>query len=111
VAERERGIGAHYITDDVADDGVDRRGFLTCMAWAGSAVLWSMAGGVPTSAALGQAGRLLKGDSSKSGLFFAQISDSHMGFNKAANSSRRFCCTRATSATSRKPASSTLWIR
>jgi plastocyanin len=86
VAERERGIGAHYITDDVADDGVDRRGFLTCMAWAGSAVLWSMAGGVPTSAALGQAGRLLKGDSSKSGLFFAQISDSHMGFNKAANS-------------------------
>jgi len=85
VAEQERGKGAQYITEDLADDGVDRRGFLTCMAWAGSAVLWTMAGGVPTSVALGQAGRLLKGGASKSGLFFAQISDSHMGFNKAAN--------------------------
>jgi Icc protein len=79
--------GAKYITDDMAaEDGLDRRGFLTCMAWAGSAVLWSMAGGVPVSAALGKAGTLLAGGAGKSGLFFAQISDSHMGFNKAANS-------------------------
>jgi 3',5'-cyclic-AMP phosphodiesterase len=77
---------ATYITENMAEDGVDRRGFLTCMAWAGSAVLWSMAGGVPVSAAVGQAGKLLAGGAAKTGLFFAQISDSHMGFNKAANS-------------------------
>ncbi len=27
-------------------DGVDRRVFLRCMAWAGAGVVWSMAGGV-----------------------------------------------------------------
>ncbi len=35
-------------------DDVDRRGFLHCMAWAGSGVVWTMAGGVPTSKLLGQ---------------------------------------------------------
>ncbi|HWY29442.1 MAG TPA: hypothetical protein VNX46_01730, partial [Candidatus Acidoferrum sp.] len=28
------------------NDGVDRRGFLTCMAWAGTGMLWTVAGGV-----------------------------------------------------------------
>ena len=86
MGESEHMGNSRYIAEDTADDGVDRRGFLTCMAWAGTAVLWTMAGGVPQSTALGQAGRLLKGSQSKGGLFFAQISDSHMGFNKAANS-------------------------
>jgi 3',5'-cyclic-AMP phosphodiesterase len=27
------------------NDGVDRRGFLTCMAWAGTGMLWTVAGG------------------------------------------------------------------
>jgi plastocyanin len=65
-------------------DGVDRRGFLTCMAWAGTGLLCVMNGGVFESFALGaapgSAARAATGD-----LAFVQISDSHMGFNKAAN--------------------------
>jgi hypothetical protein len=60
------------------DDGVDRRGFLRCMAWAGSGVLWSIAGGIPKSELLGQA-------TGSGGFHFVQISDSHIGFNKPAN--------------------------
>ncbi len=59
-------------------DGVDRRGFLRCMAWAGSGVAWSMAAGVPRSELLGQTG-------GGGGFCFVQISDSHIGFSKPAN--------------------------
>jgi 3',5'-cyclic AMP phosphodiesterase CpdA len=59
-------------------DGVDRRGFLRCMAWAGSGLVWSIAGGVPTSKLLGATG-------GHDGFQFVQISDSHIGFNKPAN--------------------------
>jgi Icc protein len=60
-------------------DGVDRRNFLSCMAWVGTGLIWTMSGGVPRSARLGaQAPK--KGE-----LFFMQISDSHIGFDKAAN--------------------------
>lgn len=60
-------------------DGIDRRGFLKCMQWAGTGVLWSLSGGVPTS-------RLLAADAPKTSDFsFVQISDSHIGFNKPAN--------------------------
>jgi 3',5'-cyclic AMP phosphodiesterase CpdA len=65
-------------TDILAGD-VDRRGFLSCMAWAGTGMLWTMNGGVPKSGLLG-ARPPKNGD-----LFFVQISDSHIGFNKAAN--------------------------
>jgi len=61
-------------------DGIDRRGFLECMAWAGTGVIWTVAAGVPRSRAFGQTTEDMKG-----GLRFVQISDSHMGFNKAAN--------------------------
>jgi Icc protein len=67
-----------------ASDGIDRRNFLSCMAWAGTGLLWTMAGGVPVSkmfAADGQAG----GAHRSSSFSFVQISDSHIGFNKAAN--------------------------
>ena len=37
-----------------ANDGIDRRNFLGCMAWAGTGLLWTMAGGVPTSRLLAQ---------------------------------------------------------
>jgi hypothetical protein len=30
-------------------DGIDRRDFLNCMAWAGTGLLWTFGGGVPTS--------------------------------------------------------------
>jgi hypothetical protein len=62
-------------------DGVDRRGFLKCMAWAGTGALCVMQGGVLKSYSLS---RLPK--SNLAGEFsFVQISDSHMGFNKEAN--------------------------
>jgi 3',5'-cyclic AMP phosphodiesterase CpdA len=59
-------------------DGIDRRGFLSCMAWAGSGVVWTFAGGVPASKLLGQS-------KSEGDFQFVQISDSHIGFNKPAN--------------------------
>ena len=63
-------------------DGVDRRGFLKCMAWAGTGVLWTVSGGVLTSKILGATAEA----AGASGDFtFAQISDSHIGFNKEAN--------------------------
>ena len=72
-----------------ASDGIDRRNFLSCMAWAGTGLLWTMAGGVPTSklfAATGAAtGGETKHSKAGSGFSFVQISDSHIGFNKAAN--------------------------
>src|SRR6266849_2258060 len=72
------------ILHDHSDDGVDRRGFLKCMAWAGTGMLWAVNGGVLSSVSLSSLRQLspgaLKGD-----LFFAQISDSHIGFSKEAN--------------------------
>jgi Icc protein len=68
---------------DVDSDGVDRRGFLKCMAWAGTGLVWTMSGGVPVSKAFAKG---LYGSATKGGDFsFVQISDSHMGFNKPAN--------------------------
>jgi Icc protein len=71
------------IENDLSNDGVDRRGFLKCMAWTGTGVLWALTGGVPRSYALGRLAELT--DSQRKSLFFAQISDSHIGFSKAAN--------------------------
>jgi 3',5'-cyclic AMP phosphodiesterase CpdA len=68
------------ILHDHNPDGIDRRGFLECMAWAGTGVLWTVAGGAVTSQAFGQKMAAGKGE-----LHFVQISDSHMGFNKPAN--------------------------
>src|SRR6266700_33211 len=61
------------------EDGIDRRGFLKCMQWAGTGVIWSMSAGVPVS-------ELLAADAQTNADFsFVQISDSHIGFNKPAN--------------------------
>jgi len=68
------------IINDHSDDGIDRRGFLRCMAWAGTGVAWSISGGVVSSQAFGQKMRAAKGE-----MHFVQISDSHMGFSKPAN--------------------------
>src|SRR5436305_11634126 len=70
----------NYIQHNHNSDGIDRRGFLKCMAWAGTGVLWTMSGGVLTSKLLGATAPLIGGDFS-----FVQISDSHIGFNKDAN--------------------------
>ncbi|MBI1332544.1 MAG: metallophosphoesterase [Armatimonadetes bacterium] len=73
------------------DDDIDRRGFLKCMAWAGSGVLFGMVGGIPRSFNLSQialdqnvakaAGAMM----AESSFSFVQISDSHIGFSKDAN--------------------------
>jgi predicted phosphodiesterase len=66
-------------------DGIDRRNFLSCMAWAGTGLLWTMAGGVPTSKLFAATPGAAPQTPGGSGFSFAQISDSHIGFNKAAN--------------------------
>jgi 3',5'-cyclic AMP phosphodiesterase CpdA len=68
------------IIHDHNNDGINRRGFLECMAWAGTGVLWTVSGGILSSRAFGQ-----KTSGSKGELNFVQISDSHMGFAKPAN--------------------------
>jgi 3',5'-cyclic-AMP phosphodiesterase len=68
----------------VAGDGIDRRNFLECMAWAGTGLIWSMVAGVPTSRLLAQTGGAGKKKAVED-FSFVQISDSHIGFNKAAN--------------------------
>ena len=65
-------------------DGVDRRGFLKCMAWAGTGALCVIKGGVLASYSLSDPASLQAG-AQDGELAFIQISDSHMGFNKAAN--------------------------
>jgi len=72
-----------YITTNWSDDGIDRRGFLRCMAWAGTATVWGLAGGIPKSFALDRLPFM--SDEQRKSIFFAQISDSHIGFNKEAN--------------------------
>ena len=63
------------------NDGIDRRGFLECMAWAGSGLLWTLSGGLPAARVFGQdATRATPNDFS-----FVQISDSHIGFSKEPN--------------------------
>jgi Icc protein len=75
--------------EPAAKDGIDRRNFLSCMAWAGTGLVWTMMGGVPTSklfaATAGAAGKDAAHAHAGSGFSFVQISDSHIGFNKAAN--------------------------
>src|SRR6266480_2185133 len=60
---------------------MDRRGFLECMAWVGTGVVWTSAGGVLSSRTLAHAG-----EASAGGDFsFVQISDTHIGFTGEAN--------------------------
>src|SRR6266571_646863 len=65
-------------------DGIDRRGFLKCMAWAGTGALCVMSGGVLKSYSLSLLPELNPKEAMGE-LSFVQISDSHMGFNKPAN--------------------------
>jgi 3',5'-cyclic AMP phosphodiesterase CpdA len=62
--------------------GTNRRGFLKCGLWAGTGVVWIMSGGVPRSIGLGLIDDAL---ADTAGFSFVQISDSHIGFNKAPN--------------------------
>lgn len=69
------------MASDNSDCGLGRRHVLKCMIWAGTGVLWTVAGGVPKS--LGLAGEAVAKEAGN--LTFLQISDSHVGFDKPAN--------------------------
>jgi len=72
-----------FIESAFSEDGIDRRGFLKCMSWAGTGAFCVLQGGVLKSFALSSLPSnlaALKGD-----LSFVQISDSHIGFSKPAN--------------------------
>jgi len=73
------------IEHDHNNDGIDRRGFLKCMAWAGTGALCVMQGGVLKSQALASEMGSETRSHKMGELSFVQISDSHMGFNKPAN--------------------------
>jgi 3',5'-cyclic-AMP phosphodiesterase len=70
------------IQNDQSHDGIDRRGFLECMAWVGTGLLWTVSGGVLSSQRLTPA---LAAEMPRGEFSFAQISDSHIGFNADAN--------------------------
>src|SRR5579859_3093588 len=75
---------SELIVHDRSDDGIDRRGFLKCMAWAGTGAFFVLQGGLLKSFAMSQLAhqdpKTLHGE-----LSFVQISDSHVGFDKPAN--------------------------
>lgn len=75
----KHGAGKH-----AADPG--RRAALKCMsAWAGTGLLWSLVGGVPKAFAAGDAAAAKAASDAGATFTFAQISDTHIGFNKQAN--------------------------
>ena len=72
-------------------DGMNRRGMLECMGWAGTGALYTLAGGVLSSVSLDAALAAPRGrvHPKAKPFTFLQISDSHVGFNKAANPDAR----------------------
>ena len=72
-------------SDSITEPGdMQRRGFLKCMTWAGTAMVWTVAGGVPRSRLIGSAQA-----AASEGFTFVQFSDSHIGFDKPANPNAR----------------------
>jgi len=63
-------------------DRLDRRGFLSCMAWTSSALVWTSAGGVLSSRTLRAAEAA---EPASGGFSFVQVSDTHIGFKGQAN--------------------------
>ena len=62
----------------------NRRQALSCLsAWSGAAIVWTLSGGVPV--ALGATRDGAPRTPEPNALSFVQISDTHIGFNKAAN--------------------------
>jgi len=62
-----------------------RRRMLECMAWAGTGLVWTLVGGVPTATMLSASARADDVAEDSKAFRFVQISDTHIGFNKDAN--------------------------
>ena len=69
-------------TDQQNIECTERRGFLKCMLWAGTGVIWTISGGVPRSGLIGSAQAAMP---ASGGFTFMQISDSHIGFSHPPN--------------------------
>jgi Icc protein len=67
-------------TEKPDNTGTSRRGLLKCMAWAGTGIVWTVAGGVPRPLGIGEA---LAAPTDE--FTFVQISDTHIGFHLEAN--------------------------
>jgi 3',5'-cyclic-AMP phosphodiesterase len=65
--------------------GESRRGFLKCMTWAGTGLVWTVAGGIPAAIGLEAAAATVK----TAPFSFVQVSDSHIGFSKPFNPDTR----------------------
>ncbi len=65
--------------NDQNSAAINRRQALECMAWGGTGLVWTLSGGVPQAQLVGGA------QAAASTFSFVQISDSHVGFDKAAN--------------------------
>jgi 3',5'-cyclic-AMP phosphodiesterase len=89
-----------HIVHDPSNDGVDRRGFLKCMAWAGTGLVWAVSGGIPgctrvepqaeksdnpSDKASGNASDKEAAPRPTASFTFAQVSDSHLGFSREPN--------------------------
>src|SRR5580704_12920386 len=85
---RENAMNDRIVTDP-SNDGVDRRGFLKCMAWAGTGMVWAVSGGilgcnrVEPHAEAGKAGA--DRAAPPASFTFVQVSDSHLGFSREPN--------------------------
>lgn len=77
--------------DDALSGAMSRRALMNhCAGWAGTAALYTMAGGVASSVSIEQA--LAAGHGTKAAtrpFTFVQISDTHIGFDKPANPDTR----------------------
>ena len=62
------------------------------MAWVGTGAVWTLSSGVLKGTPLSQAGRGAVMSHAAGGLRFAQISDSHIGFDKPANTDVTATC-------------------
>jgi plastocyanin len=68
------------------ENDIDRRHFLKCMAWVGTGAVWSLSGGVLNGSPLGKMPGTPMMSHAGDALRFVQISDTHIGFDKPANS-------------------------
>jgi len=72
------------VRDATDERELDRRHFLQCMAWVGTGAIWTLSSGALSGAPLGRGQRGVT-KAPATGLRFAQISDTHIGFDKPAN--------------------------
>ena len=62
------------MSDNKQGTGIDRRGALECMIWAGTGVIWTLSGGVPKSSQLLGIETAQAAEKAATGFSFLQIS-------------------------------------